>query len=534
MRLRILLLALCLAAPAGAGRREAEVLLAQAMRRQANPPANVPLEQVVDEAYQTMAEALRADPSFWGVHMEMGLNRCRKAEISRELLAQHLEMMRAQGRSPSEIEVVEAKALDFIDQVVMLAYRHFVEMRKIMKRTGTQDRDLLQFAEAMLKSANGEYLEAKRGEPGAIDDLKTLIKRTWNPERCAELIARMYMRLGADAFRAEQFTEAQQFWDKGLNFVVSDSLRGDLLTNKANAHATRNEYTLAEEVLRGLLRKNPEHPAHWKNLGLVLGYQNLLDPALYAYRHARRISRELGRGDEIARRHGNAWLKAAMIHGKLREADGDLDTAWRLFLEYRAMFGDDYNFCFNFGEFCFHMEQYELSWRYLRRAAEIHPFCPNPWLLLVRVAQRLSTGTPEEQKERRENVKKELDEARKRFAPSQNSHAVKRVCGGLQEPEGEELNRGPAPRLDPDPLAGLAPDAPPAWVRAKAEEREPHERFDPPVAGFLGMAEEPETLEVEPVEEPADAERRPLAWIVAAAVLALGGAVFLVRRLRAA
>jgi tetratricopeptide (TPR) repeat protein len=501
--------------------REAQLLLQQAIRLQANPPRGVSQDEALNQAYLKMAEAYRLDPDNWNILMQRGLNRCTKADLNRSMLRDRLQIMRTSGEPAAKIEMIAAQGGDYIDRVVMEGFQNFNHMRTVMRRTQSVDRDAIKFANAMMKFANGEFVQAKRDAPGAIDDLKELIKRQWQVEHCAELLARIYMRMGADAFNAEDYDRAHEHWNSGLKWAVSHRMKRDLLTNKAGAHATRNEYDMAESVLRGLLRGDPDQPEHWKNLGLTLGYQSKLPDALYAYRRARKLAREQSRAYPIHLLHGNAWLKAAMIHGKLLEADGDLETAWRLFLEYREMFGDDYNFCFNFGEFCFHVEQYELAWTFLRRAADIHPFCPNPFLLLVRVAQRLTDGTPEERKARREKVKAELEEARKLYSPSEESHTVQRICGGLQEWGDERMVSGPADRIDPDPLAGFkSTSAPPAWLTERAKEREPHVLFDPPVEEYLAEPEEEKAEPAKTVQPEVKRDRGPLIWVLAGGIVA--------------
>ncbi|MHC4448826.1 MAG: tetratricopeptide repeat protein [Planctomycetota bacterium] len=530
-RALVLLLFLAVAAaPARAGRREAEVILREAIRLQTNPPRGVSQDDALNRAYIRMADAFRADPTFWMVLLQRGLNRCTKADLNRSMLRDRLQLMRTQGAGPKRVEMLAAQGGDYIDRVVMESYQDFQHMHRVMKRTNTPDKNAIAFANAMMKFAQGEFLKGKRDAPGAIDDLKSLIKRDWQVEHCADLLARIYMRMGAEAFQAEVYDKAHEYWDAGLRWAVTDRMKRDLLTNKAGAHATRNEYELAEGVLRGLLRWDRQQPEHWKNLGLTLGYQSKLPSALYAYRHARTLARAQSRNTQIVYLHGNAWLKAAMIHGKLLEADGDLKVAWRLFLEYREMFGDDYNFCFNFGEFCFHMGQYELAWTYLRRAADIHPFCPNPFLLLVRVSQRLTEGTPEEREARREKVKTELEEARRLYKPSEESHTVRRICGGLQERGEERMVGGPTGLIEPDPLDGLRADgSPPAWLVAQAEARDAHQLFDPSIDEFLAEpGDEPEPPAVaEPVGEEAASR---LGWFLGGGIAAVLLAFVLLRR----
>jgi len=293
------------------------------------------------------------------------------------------------------------------------------------------------------------------------------------------------MQLGAQAFNRDDFAGAQEYWDKGLRWAVNPTIRRTLLTNKAGAFEMDNDFGLAEALLREQIEDEPDRPIHWKNLGLFLGYQNHLRSALYCYKQSREACRKLGGQFPVALLHGNSWLKAAMIHGKLLEAEGDLRMAWRLFLQYRLMFGDDYNFCFNFGEFCFQMGQYEQAWTFLTRAAELQPFCPNPYQLLLPVAQRMTSGTPEERKARREKAKADLQRVRERYLSRNESPAVKRMCGGLRDLGDGRLKAQRMPFITPDPLAGETPDNAPLWIVTAADRRDPFVPYDPSVEEFL-------------------------------------------------
>ena len=82
------------AAPVQAGRREAEVILREAIRLQTNPPRGVSQDDALNRAYLRMAEAFRADPTFWMVLLQRGLNRCTKADLNRSMLRDRLQLMR--------------------------------------------------------------------------------------------------------------------------------------------------------------------------------------------------------------------------------------------------------------------------------------------------------------------------------------------------------------------------------------------------------------------------------------------------------
>jgi len=513
-------------------------LLADAIYLQTHPPPGKTEEDALDLAYLKMAEAIEKDRYNWRAFFHRGFNRCLKASMNRGTLIQTLHEMRAQGSSPAEQARIEGFGLQFIERTLEEIRQNFGAMVHAMKQTREGDRDMVDFSRAATKFATGEYLRARGDTAGAIDELKQLVQRRWHVELCADLIARSYMQLGAAAFGAERYTLAQEFWDKGLKWARSKSIRRTLLTNKAGAYEMDNEFGLAERLLRQQIKAEPERPVHWKNMGLVLGYQNHLRTALYAYDRARELCTTDGGPNAMALLHGNAWLKAAMIHGKLLESNGDLRQAWRLFLQYRAMFGDDYNFSFNFGEFCYHMGEYDLAWTFLSRAAEIHPFCPTPYLLLVPVAQRMTSGTPEERKERRTQAKARLKKVREAYNSRVESQQLKRICGGLRDLGDGGLRSEGAPRLDPDPLKGLSPDAPPAWLLAMAAKREPFTVFNPSVEEFLSeSASETEVAAEELAEHAADVSwveayivPGGTLWVLGAALLLIIGLGLWLRR----
>jgi len=481
----ILLLASSVILAQGRGRRAGAQLLQEALDAQMRPGPGQTEEDALDRAFLMMGKAIEADPDLEEAYFHRGFNRCLKNGIVRGILEQRLNTMRAEGYPEEDQAATREAGQRFIDAVLNDAYENFRRMARIMKKEGTWDQDKITFTRAATKFAAGEYLKAKEGAPGAIDEFKTLMKRNWNQELCADLIARSYMQLGATAFTNEDFATAQDHWDAGLRWAVSPPIRRTLLTNKAGAYEMDNQFERAEQVLRKLIRSEPDRPEHWKNLGLVLGYQNHLHTALYAYRQSREWCEKLSGDFPLGMLHGNSWLKAAMIHGKLLEADGDLRRAWRLFLGYRAMFGDDYNFCINFGEFCYQMGQYELAWTFLENAAEIHPFCPNPHQLMLSVAQRMTDGTPEERLARREKAKADLQRVRDEYSARVESPALKRLCGGLRDlGDGPSRSTESAP-IVPDPLLGETAENPPLWIVKAAEQRDDYVEYDPTVEQFL-------------------------------------------------
>ena len=506
---------------------ESNRILAEALRIQAQPPPGMSEEEALDQAFLKMGEALQVWPKNWRAFFHRGVNRCLKAAMNRATLVGTLREMRAAGQSNAEQRRIEGLGLEFIRLVLQDVYRNFHSMLSVMRATGEVDNDIVDFTRAATKYATGEYLEAQGATPGAIDELRKLVQRGWNVELCGNLIGRSYMQLGAAAFGQEKYALAHEYWDNGLKWARSPQLRRTLLTNKAGAFEMDNQFGLAERLLRKQIETESDRPVHWKNLGLVLGYQNHLRTALYAYKRARDLCHNEAGRSPIALLHGNSWLKAAMIHGKLLEADGDLREAWRLFLEYRGMFGDDYNFCFNFGEFCYHMGQYDLAWTFLSRAAEIHPFCPTPYLLLVPVAQRMTGGTPEERKKRRTDAKAALKKVREAYNTRDESAQIRRICGGLRDLGDGGLRTLNATLIDPDPLEGGQPGDPPGWLLKIAEKREAFTPYNPSVEEFLAEsasgAEDAAGIAAEEATDEASVE----AYIVPGGMLAVIGVALL-------
>lgn len=517
--------------------REGADLLDQALRLQANPPPGMGQDDALDKAYLMMGEAIQKDPRLWQALLQRGINRCDKMLLAHRTLRAHILSMRATGETDAEIARVEGLGKDFITgRIRRDALQNFATMERLMKKLGEPTADTVLFANALMKFSNGDYLKAEGSTTGAIDDLKKLIQRKWMPQFCAERIALAYLDLGASEFAERRYDEAHAYWDKGLRWVQSDRIRRFLLTNKAGAFEVDDEYALAEKLLREQIRSELDRPSHWKNLGLVLGYQNQLRPALYCYRQSRDLCGELGKRSIIARFNGNSWLKAAMIHGKLLEADGDLRRAWTLFLEYRAMFGDDYNFCFNFGEFAFHMGQYKLAWDYLKRAQKLQPFCPPTALILVRVAQRMTDGTLAEQRARREEAKKGVELARERSSAQNESPQLKRICGGLQDLGDGDLRRRVLSPMVPDPLAGYSFDTPPPpWIVKRADQRDRFVPMDISPEEFLVKSPEEAEAAAETAQTERESEmatRQNWKWLAigAGGLVLLLGAIALIRR----
>jgi tetratricopeptide (TPR) repeat protein len=390
-------------------------------------------------------------------------------------------------------------------------------MERNMRARREVDPGRIRFASAALKYARGEYVESPDG-PGAIEGFKSLMKSEWNPDICSEFVARCYLQLGNDAAADEKYLDAQEHWDEALRWVRTPLTRRVILTNKAAAYDLDNEFGLAEKVLRLQVRMEPGEPAHWKNLGLMLGHQNLVRAALPAYRKAR----ELCRGTPAAVFHGNAWLKPAMIHGKLLEEDGDLRLAWRLFLEYRAMLGDDYNFCVNFGEFAFHLGQYNLAWQYLARARDLQPFCIMPYHLLLQTALRMD-GPREEVEQRIEKARADHREALRAYRPRDETSGMRRLCGGLRERTTPVGDNAPISRIEPDPLAGYGPEHAPAWLEEAADERIP---FRPDLRDARAPEAAPEVADTVP--ESSARKWTPTAWVVAGAAVLAAAVLFLV------
>ncbi len=449
-----------------------EEMIGEALRLEQEIRPGEQADAALERGYQKLAEASELAPGRWEAFALRGTNRCTAAVACREMLVHLLSDARAGGKPPDVVEEMERRGLEWIGVLIDHARQNFAVMHRNMRETNTVDPNRLQFAVAALRFAEAEYLGGADGTPGAIDEFKELIRRGWLPDYCAEFIARSYVQLGVTAVADDKLDEAQEYWNEGLKWSRTPATRRILLSNKAAAFDLHEEMSRAEAMVRQQIAMEPDQPVHWKNLGLMLGHQNKLREALRAYDRARSLCNSVEGPIPLGAFHGSAWLKAAMIHGKLLEEDGDLRLAWRLFGEYRRMLGDDYNFCINFGEFAFHMGQYELAWAYLTRARDLQSFCLMPHQLLLMTALRMQ-GPPDEAKARIEKARESHKEAQRRFRPSDESPALKRLCGGLRD----RISSGPAGTvadlLSPDPLAAFGSDRPPEWLVAAASARLP-------------------------------------------------------------
>ncbi len=506
-----------------------EEIIREALRLEGEIRPGEQADVALERAYQRLGDAAQLAPGRWEAFALRGTNRCTAAVACREILVHLLSDARARGEPPETVQAMEARGYEFIGVCIANARQNFSVMHSNMQRTKEVDPDRLQFVIAALRYAEAEYLTSPDGTPGAIDEFKELIRRGWMPDYCAEFIARSYVQLGVTAVSKDQIEEAQQFWDEALKWSRTPATRRVILSNKAAAFDLHEELGRAEAMVRQQIEMEPDQPIHWKNLGLMLGHQNRLRAALRAYERTRALCKSVEGPIPLGAFHGSAWLKAAMIHGKLLEEDGDLRLAWRLFLEYRTMLGDDYNFCINFGEFAFHIGQFDLAWAFLTRARDLQPFCLMPHQLLLMTALRLQ-GPAEEVKQRIETAREAHREAQRRFRPSDESPALKRLCGGLRDRISSGMARAVAELLEPDPLAGLGPDSPPEWITTAAAARQPF-RPDAPDPEEAGSGRGESEAPVAPSGGPSG---RHLLWLLALGVPALAFALHrALRRARA-
>lgn len=521
---RTLLAALPLTAPALAAESYEEIIH-DARRLEGEIRPGEQADVALERAYQRLGEAAQLAPGRWEAFALRGTNRCTAAVVCREILLHLLGDARARGEPPDTVQAMEARGYEFIGICIANARQNFSVMHANMQRTNEVDPNRLQFVIAALRFAEAEYLTAPDGTPGAIDEFKELMRRGWMPDYCSEFVARSYVQLGVTAVSQDRMEEAQQLWDEALKWSRTAATRRVILSNKAATFDLHEELGRAEALVRQQIEMEPDQPIHWKNLGLMLGHQNKLRAALRAYERTRALCESVEGPVPLGAFHGSAWLKAAMIHGKLLEEDGDLPLAWRLFLEYRAMLGDDYNFCINFGEFAFHMGQFDLAWTYLGRARDLQPFCLMPHQLLLMTALRLQ-GPPDEMKIRIEKAREAHREAQRRFLPSDESPALKRLCGGLRDRISVGLAGSISELLDPDPLAAHGPERPPEWITAAAATRQPF-RADAPDPVEQGSERNSGPTSVEPVE---GLGLRSLYWGLALGLPALATAAWLLSR----
>lgn len=505
---------LCIAASAAAA-QEYERLLAEARRVLADE--SIPVGARFDAQYEKLAQAALAYPQRWEAFFDRGENRCNRAFLYRAEVEMFLARARAAGMGDAELRRVRQEADEQIERWRIEAHREFSVAELAMARRGEPHPEHLVFANAAMKLAGREYVRARHGQRGAIDDFKELVQRGFQPERCADHIAHCYLDVGHEHYTRQQFEDAQRAWDEGLKWTRQSRLQQTLWTNKAGAYEMDHEYALAEEVLYRQIERDPEDPAHHKNLGLVLGYQNRLKEALRHYDMARELCRK-SRDIGPALFNGNAWLRPAVIHGTLLENEGDVRLAWRLFLEYRQLFGDDYNLSLWFGDFASAHGAYDLAWRYLGRARDLQPRCSPAYQKLTQVAPR-TKGTREEVEVRSKAAAQALFDAQARYFVADESPAVFKICGGVADLGDLGLGVDRPAFLEPDPLEGFDADHPPPWVEEAARSRDPFVPFDPKAAP-------------EAPPETAPSPRRPAPWpLVAgsalAVILVLGTALFL-------
>lgn len=531
--IRVILFVLLLGPLARSADRVIEQVL-RAMRLESQLAPGEARDLPLDRAYIAYGKIAMQHPDRFEPLWAMGLNRCMKAYVVRGMAASYIDVMRARGASMKLVQQQQANTRRFLDECIKDALKGFAQMQQVMVKykdvDAKQQEEYIRFANASIKFARAEHLEAKRGAPGAIEDLQWLLKRRFRPELCARMIAEAYTELGAIEFADEKYDEAQALWDKALRFAVDPHVRQRIITNKAGSFEMDNEFGLAEDILKKQLEKEGHVPKHWKNLGLLLGYQARYREALYAYRKCRELCRKASRRFFLGVLHGNAWLRAALIHGKLLEDDGDIHTAWRLLMEYRRLFGDNYNFSLAMGEFALHTRNYDVAYAFIRHARDLQPFCPMPYSMLLSIAGRTG-GTPEVVKQRVEEAEKAFRAARERFKAREENATLKRLCGGLRDVEDGAPMPGPkVMRLNPDPLAGMTADELPEWLVPIAKRRDPFRPFDPKkdaVKDRVAMPGVDEAATEEPDETPASRT-----WILTAAgaVVAAGVLFFLLRR----
>ncbi len=499
---------LCLAATAVQA-QEYERLLADARRVLADE--SLPVGERFDTQYGRLGEVALAHPERWEAYFERGENRCKRAFYYRSEVEMYLARSRAEGMDEAAYRKTQVEATARIESWRVDAHRDFSLAEAAMVRRGKVDANRLLFANAAMKFAGREYVKARHGAPGAIEDFKELVRRNFLPELCADHLALCYLDVGHGYYMQDQFEAAHEAWDQGLKWTRQPHLRRLLLTNKAGAYEMDHQYPLAEKVLKEQIEADPDDPAHHKNLGLVLGYQNRLKEALYHYGKARDLSG--GVADVKALFNGNAWLRAAVIHGTLLESDGDVRLAWRLFLEYRQLFGDDYNFSLWFGDFASALGQYDLAWRYLERARDFQPRCQAPYQKLVQIAPR-TTGTREEIEVRTKTATQALFDAQARYYVADEDPQVLKICGGVADLGDLGVSAQRAGFMDPDPLAGLEASRPPPWVEEAAGARDPFVPFEP--KDVPGASRPP--------EPPRNGSPWPLVATAAGAVLLAGAA----------
>jgi len=398
------------------------------------------------------------------------------------MLAHRLNEMLAGGASQEAVLAKQNGGLALINIRIGEARHDFNVMGVRLKRLRRKEPEMILFTRAAIKWASAQYV-AEKGRSGAIEDFKSLVKRRWRVRHCSEFIARSYLEQGAILYVRKEYEQAQAAWSEGLKWAQDDGTKRSLLTNMAGGLDSAGEYLAAKKLLRELIDREPTRPGHWKNLGLLLGNGGELKRALHAYGKARELCEKAKASFFLGLLHGSAWLKSAMIHGKLLSGDGDVLVAWNLFLDYREMFGDDYNFCLNFGDFAFHLGRYEFAQVYLERARKLQPFCRMPHLLLLQLAPRLK-GTAEEARKRIKEAKEAVD----RLHGQNPGPHLERLCAGLIDRSDSGYVVRQSERIKPDPLKGFDEGQLPPWIVAAAAKRDPFAPYEPDVDGAGGGA----------------------------------------------
>lgn len=495
----------------------------------ASPPV-LPAPDVarIEEAYLELGKLVEKDPSRWDAFFERGVLKCHQIVLTMRQLVDTMNIVRARGAVDAQLEEMRQVGAEIRDHQLQLAYRDFRLMEETLARLGRSDPDRSLFASACLKFAKGEYLKTEEGGPGAVEDFKRLLPRRFEPDHCRRQIYLCYLELGNASFETGDYPKAQSHWGEALRWAPDARLKDLVRSNMAAAFEMDNEFGSAEDLLRKQIAESPDDAQHWKNLGLVLGYQGRLREALVAYGNARDLCKRAASGHFPAVMHGNAWLRSAQIHGKLLEEDGDLLESWRLFLEYREMLGDDYNFSLAFGDVAFHLGAYEVAQVFLERARDLQPHCPNPHILLVQVAARRQDGRPEERRARLEKATEERNAAQQRYQMRQETPGLRRICGGLHDAADASLVAIHVARIEPDPLKGHGPGSPPAWIVEGAKQRKPFRPYDPALD-----SPKPASAEGAPAAGGGARAARGVAWILvgpAAALALLAAGYFLLRR----
>ena len=502
---RVLALAL-LAVPAAAQGRY-EQLIQEAHEVANDHQSAERLTARLIKVYGILGQATEVDPRRFESWFWRGIYKCAEAREIRTAAKALIEEHRLRNVSTAEMTTQEILdhhkkiSENFIAQSRDHARRDFFQMLRIIQDEYPRDefQALLLLSNALLKYADSEFLEAGDGKRGCIADFKVLLRKNIEPHLVRYCLTWSYVEMATDAYDAEDYDKAQELWEEAFKYAPTLTLKHQILGNIAGTYEVDSRYEDAEAVLYKQIELAPNNPEAWKNLGLVLGLRSRFREALVAYAKVRELS-QVHRGSHIlALRHGNAWLRAAMIHGNLLPEDGDIKLAWRLFWEYRSLHGDDYNFSLAFADFAYDKGRYELAQRYYDHTKKLQPFCIHSYQRLVEIAVRLPGGADTRAKRIKE-AKEAHKNANDRYVTRHIDENMKRICAGMQEDRVTETDAGPR-FLDPDPLKDFGIENLPDWVTAVAAKRLPHangmDLEGSRIGALLGMAK--------PVEAPLDA-----------------------------